>query len=314
MRGIEIRPFSDDHVDDAARLLADRHRRHRAAEPLVADVIDFRAQVERDWRHEGASGAVALRAGDVVAYVVGRPARYGTTERGWMLVDLAGHAVDGDPELLRDVYGAAADRWVDDGYTRHGVFVPASDAALVRTWSRLVFGVQAATAVRETAVEPPFDADVEIRRGTPDDLEAAARLDRVLHESMVGGPSFSGLEPASHGEVVEEWRDTWDDEQFEHFVAERDGRVVGQALLYRRPSGDLRVPEVSIDLANAATDPEIRGGGVGRALTAHVLTWAHEHGYPVMTTDWRMVNLLASRFWPRRGWRETFLRMYRSVP
>ena len=33
-----------------------------------------------------------------------------------------------------------------------------------------------------------------------------------------------------------------------------------------------------------------------------------------MTTDWRMTNLLASRYWPRRGFRETFLRLYRSIP
>ena len=34
-----------------------------------------------------------------------------------------------------------------------------------------------------------------------------------------------------------------------------------------------------------------------------MIRWAHEHGYPVMTTDWRLTNLWASRFWPRRGFR-----------
>ena len=33
-----------------------------------------------------------------------------------------------------------------------------------------------------------------------------------------------------------------------------------------------------------------------------------------MTTDWRVTNLLASRFWPKRGFRPTFLRLYRSIP
>ena len=54
--------------------------------------------------------------------------------------------------------------------------------------------------------------------------------------------------------------------------------------------------------------------GAGLALTQHVLHWAHENGYPVMTIDWRMTNLLASRFWPRRGFRPTFLRLYRALP
>jgi hypothetical protein len=31
-------------------------------------------------------------------------------------------------------------------------------------------------------------------------------------------------------------------------------------------------------------------------------------------TDWRITNLPASRFWPRRGIRTTFLRLHRSIP
>ena len=33
-----------------------------------------------------------------------------------------------------------------------------------------------------------------------------------------------------------------------------------------------------------------------------------------MVTDWRVTNLLASRFWPQRGFRETFVRLYRHIP
>jgi GNAT superfamily N-acetyltransferase len=96
-------------------------------------------------------------------------------------------------------------------------------------------------------------------------------------------------------------------------VAERDGRVVGHLLLFRRPP-DLRVPQDSIDLAAASTEPEQRGTGVGRALTAHAIRWARENGHARMTIDWRMTNLWASRFWPRRGFRPAFLRVYRNIP
>jgi GNAT superfamily N-acetyltransferase len=74
------------------------------------------------------------------------------------------------------------------------------------------------------------------------------------------------------------------------------------------------VPPDAIDLAQGSTEPEARGTGVGRALTEHVIRWAHEHGHPAMTTDWRLTNLWASRFWPRRGFRVAFLRLYRSIP
>jgi len=62
------------------------------------------------------------------------------------------------------------------------------------------------------------------------------------------------------------------------------------------------------------TVPSVRGDGTGLALSAHALNWAHEHGFRSMTTDWRTVNLLSSRFWPRRGLRPQYLRLYRAVP
>jgi GNAT superfamily N-acetyltransferase len=130
---------------------------------------------------------------------------------------------------------------------------------------------------------------------------------------MQPGPSFSSIALQTQEEVAAEWREDPDIDQYELFVAERAGRIVGHFLLYRRPP-DLRVPDGSIDLAQASTEPEARGTGVGRALTTHVLRWADENGYPVMTTDWRMTNLWASRFWPRRGFRPSFLRLYRALP
>jgi len=60
--------------------------------------------------------------------------------------------------------------------------------------------------------------------------------------------------------------------------------------------------------------PEARGRGVGTALTNAGFAWAHEAGYRTMVTDWRVTNLLSSRFWPTRGFRTSFLRLYRSIP
>jgi len=196
---------------------------------------------------------------------------------------------------------------------RHAVFVPAQYGQLVDAWFRLSFGASGVLAMRETAPEPPAAPAVDIRAGSPEDLDVAARLDMAMSTSMQPSPSFSTLGSSTHEQLVEEWSDTWDEEQFVHFVAERDGSVIAHILLYKRPH-DLRVPKDSIDLAAASTFPEARGSGVGLALTEHVLHWAHEHGYPSMTTDWRMTNLLASRFWPRRGFRPTFIRVQRSIP
>jgi ribosomal protein S18 acetylase RimI-like enzyme len=302
-----IRPFTDTDVDTAAELLAERHARHRGAEPLLPADVDFRAQIESEWGADGALGVISDRA-----YLFARPIPY-IADLKWMVAGIGGHALAGDPEHARDLYAAAAGTWHDAGHTRHAVFVPAHDSALVDAWFRLSFGASAALAARETTPEPPPEPAFAIRRSTPDDLELSARLDSELRASMIGTPSFSGPDPHSPEDYVEDWRDTWNEEQFVHFVAERDGAVISHILLYKRPH-DLRVPKDSIDLANASTFPEARGAGANRALTEHVLHWAHENGYPTMVTDWRMTNLLASRFWPRRGFRPAFLRLYRALP
>jgi GNAT superfamily N-acetyltransferase len=307
---VEIVAFADEHLEDAAGLLASRHARHRRAEPLLPELAGPLAAIASEWRAKGASGAFASRGGKPVAYLVASP-RVIWNGPTWMTAGIAGHAVQGEREVLRDVYAAAAARWIDEGLTKHAAFVPSHDAELVDAWFRLCFGASAALAIRETTPEEPFDGGVEIRHGTRDDYAEAARLELEMSRSMLPAPSFSDVPLQTHDEVLAEWLS--DDEDCELFVAERDGHIVGQFLLYRRPP-DLRVPGNSIDLAQASTEPEARGTGVGRALTAHVIRWAHDHGYPTMTTDWRMTNLWASRFWPRRGFRPAFLRLYRSVP
>jgi hypothetical protein len=42
---VKIVPFADEHVDAAAELLAERHERHREAEPLLPDDVDFRGEI-----------------------------------------------------------------------------------------------------------------------------------------------------------------------------------------------------------------------------------------------------------------------------
>jgi GNAT superfamily N-acetyltransferase len=308
MASLEVVPFADEHLDDAAALLAARHARHREAEPLLPELADPLAAVKQEWRTEGASGVFAPGRGYLIAAPI--------TFRGitWMRAGMAGQAVKGDREAMRDLYAAAAQHWVDEGHRQHAVFLPSHDAGLVDAWFRLCFGASAAMAIRETgAAAETFDGGVAIRDGTPDDFTEAARLELTMAAAMQPAPSFSDVAPQTHEEVLAEWQGEDDWSQYELFVAEREGRVVGHILLYRRPP-DLRVPENSIDLSQGSTEPEARGTGVGRALTEHVLAWAHEQGIPVMTTDWRMTNLWASRFWPKRGFRPVFLRLYRHIP
>src|SRR2546429_7037756 len=67
MSRLEIVPFSDEHLEDASRLLAARHARHRAAEPLLAQRYEAPAAAleegRRAWEKDAASGTAAVRHG-----------------------------------------------------------------------------------------------------------------------------------------------------------------------------------------------------------------------------------------------------------
>ena len=153
MSTLELLPFADEHLDGAGRLLAERHRRHRLAEPLLParfeDSAAARSEVEAVWSKDGAGGAVALRDGRLVGYLVGGPADdevWGANE--W--VELAGHAVE-EAEVVRDLYAAVAAGWLDEGRSLHYAVVPASDPELLDAWFRLCFGQQQAYAISEVA-------------------------------------------------------------------------------------------------------------------------------------------------------------------
>jgi GNAT superfamily N-acetyltransferase len=294
---LEIHPLSDLR-EEAARLLGERFARQRAAEPLLPAIEDFEPFLPDE-------GVVATREGAVIAYLGGR------AEDGWATIGL-GDVAASEPEAVRDVFTAMAQRWAA---TRFTAFVPASEHELVDAFFRLVFGRQATLAVQEVAAAAPVDFGGTIRETAPEDLRTLGELEHMLWGMLREPPSYSGTAPETVEQHEEGWSDLWDEPgKYRSFVAERDGRKLGAIVMYRRPTGDLRVPEQNVDLAFAGTWEDVRGSGAGLALTAHVMNWAHEEGFRSMTTDWREVNLLASRFWPRRGFRPQYMRLYRAVP
>ncbi len=95
----------------------------------------------------------------------------------------------------------------------------------------------------------------------------------------------------------------------------RRDQVVGfQAYFSTEPADDdLLTPEACIELKVAGTREEARGRGIGRALTRHGLAEARAEGYAYCLTDWVATNLLASRFWPRQGFRPMVYRLMRNI-
>jgi ribosomal protein S18 acetylase RimI-like enzyme len=322
MPKLEIRAFSDEHLDEGATLLAARHQRHRVAQSLLPERFEDPAaaieELTAAWHADGASGSVAFRDGRLVGYLVGAPrdpAMWG--ENIW--VDYAGHAAE-EPEDVRDLYAIAAARWVDEDAIRHYVLVPALDDAFVNGWFRVGFGQQQAHGLREVsaAADVQLPEGFVIRRPTPDDIDSLIEVDLALPRHQQTSPIFSMRPLPTEDDSREEWAKTIAAGEEELLIGCLDGRPVACWSLVAGTRSShfqgLARPEHACYLAFAATLPEIRGSGIGVALTDASFAWAAEAGYQAMGTDWRVTNLLASRFWPSRGFRTTFLRLYRHIP
>jgi ribosomal protein S18 acetylase RimI-like enzyme len=319
---LEVVPFSNAHLEDAARLLAARHARDREAEPLLPERFDDPAvaleELETAWRTDGASGAAALRERQLVGYLLGAPREaefWG--ENVW--VELAGHAVE-EAELVRDLYAVAAAGWVEEGRTRHYALVPATDSELVNAWFRLGFGQQHAHGVQEvpasTEARPPDG--VAIRRPSEDEIEALLEIDFALPKHQRASPVFSNRPLPTEEELREEWAETLAGDEEHVLAAYVDGKPAAVWLVVHpgvsRMHKGFGLPDNAGFLGFASTLPEFRGTGLGCALTDASFAWAAEQGYTSMITDWRVTNLLSSRFWPKRGFRTFVLRLYRSIP
>jgi ribosomal protein S18 acetylase RimI-like enzyme len=313
----QIQPFSEEHLDAAAGLLEQRHARHVEAEPLLAKEIDFQAEIRSLLDADGSSGVVAIRDNRVAGYMVGIP----KDEAVWganVWVDYAGHAAE-EPELVRDLYAAAAAAWYESGLHRHYALVPANDHEVIDAWFKLSFGAQHAAGIQETPQRTNgAPSGVVVRRATADDADAVVRLDFELPRHQERSPVFGPGPTWTEEESREEFLAEVDDTEQGILVAEVGGQIVSLLVMVPIEKSSQHTSLARVEnaafLGFAATLPEARGSGAGLALTNAGLDWAREHGYPVVVVDWRETNLLASRFWPRRGFRRTFLRLYRSIP
>jgi ribosomal protein S18 acetylase RimI-like enzyme len=308
---MKIVPFAEEHIEPAAALLEERHRRHREAEPLLPAEIDFRAEVEALWQNDGASGVFGEDG-----YLLATRLDESWGPNAW--IELAGHAAR-EPELVRDLYAAAAASWVEDGRTRHYAYVPAHDAELVDAWFRLGFGAQHAFGIRELSDEdPPRIEGFVVREATERDIDGLVEVEPSLAKHQSLSPVFSEYQAEDPAELRAEIAEELTSPEIGNLIAEIDGRVVGNFhVVPIEMSGahkGLARPTGFAHIGYASVLPEARGSGAGLALTAASFAWARERGYPAMVTDWRVTNLLSSRFWPKRGFRTTFLRLYRSIP
>jgi GNAT superfamily N-acetyltransferase len=321
---IDIVPFQQEFLSQAAELLAGRHRNDRLSLPELPARFESPAEAEAAIAaalgRSHARGYAALDGGRLVAYLIGDMVIDNLWGRAaW--VRMAGCAYDPDSsvEVVRDLYATLGAHWVEAGVFIHFALVPVADPALIQAWFSLCFGIEQVHALVDLEwlqpAMPEVPAYLTIRKATQADRQALANMSDVIWRHQVTAPVWGIQMPETIGEMRDGWAGTVDEDDAAVWLAFADGQVVGvQGYWPASPAADnLLTPEQCIELSIAGTRASVRGKGIGTLLTRTGLAQARASGYRFCETDWRSTNLLASRFWPKQGFRPVAYRLVRRI-
>jgi GNAT superfamily N-acetyltransferase len=323
-------PFTKELLPDAGKLLSERHQFNRAALPALPTRFEdpqvATKAVETLWNKKSASGFAALRDGKLVAYLIGETVTQAWGRSGYIY--LPGYVVVGGESsaLIQDLYALLGDEWVKKGCFNHSLYISAADTKMIDALFDLGFGKERVDALLDlrSAVIPEVEepADITIRQAGKGDNEYLASLSDVIFRALAEAPYWHPTIPEDWDELREGWSELADDKEWTVWMAlEKDKRSspADEALgtVGFRPEDEedtqmLASPR-TIYLSVAATKPQARGRGLSTVLTWHGLKQARKEGYEICYTNWISPNLLASRFWPRFGFKDVAYRLAKKV-
>jgi GNAT superfamily N-acetyltransferase len=307
------------HLDAAAELLADRHRRDRAREPLLPAAFDAppacRVQIEHAFDNPGWKGLLAEVDGAPVGFVIMTAQVTPQTHflasffppRG-VSVAHAAHAAKAGMEydVYRALFGALAEHFVALGFFDFAINLPASDPDSREAWASLGFGRTMTCAIRGVGpTEKPAATAVELHQASAEDAEVIFSLNEELTLHHARSPIFNPFIREADASSHEFQRNLLAEPAANaHWVAYEDGKPVGMNT-FMQPFflSPLTVPDKTVYLFQGIVTEDARAGGVGTALLAKGAEWAREQGYEHIALHFASANLPGAKFWQSSGFR-----------
>jgi GNAT superfamily N-acetyltransferase len=320
---IKYLPFTEQMIPDAGKLLADRHVRNRRSLPLLpsrfeAPQVATKA-IETLWQKKTRNGYVAYRDGKMIAYLIGE-----TTTQTWGrsgYVYLPGYALAGDenPAILQDLYAWLGDDWVKTGNFNHYLYISAADKNVLDALFDLGFGKERTDTLLDLrtlkipVVEKPSGAT--IRKAGKGDNALLGSLSGVISRALGEAPYWHPTIPEEWSELYEGWSELADDKEWTLWLALENDEALGTVGFTAQKEADtdiLASPHTAY-LSVGATKPETRGRGVSTVLTWRGFEQARKDGFEICYTNFINPNLLASRFWPRFGFKDVSYRVAKKI-
>ena len=320
---IEILPFTNEMIPDAGKLLANRHAANRKILPLLParfeETETATKAVETLCLEKYNKGYAAFRNGRMTAYLFGKTSTNPWGRAG--TVYLPGYAVaeEENPALLQDLYSRLGADWVKRGCFDHYLYISAADQPVISALFDIGFGKERVDALMDfrtleiPEVEEP--TGVTIRKAGTGDNAHLGGLSNVIFRALANPPHWHPTVPEDWDELHEGWSELADDKEWTVWLALEKDNALGTVGFRPEEEADsqLLVSPRTLYLSVAATKPQARGRGISTVLTWHGLEQARQEGFEVCYTNWISPNLLASRFWPRFGFKDAAYRLAKKV-
>lgn len=321
----KIIPFTSEHIDAAAQLLADRHQqdiKHNDLLPSRFTSKDCAAQaIKVIFEKEVTSGFAILDGEQMLAYMLGTliPEDYlGDKSQGW--VYLPSYAAQ-DTALFIDLYSVIAESWVRQNCFDHFLHCSAHDNTLQDLWFSLSFGREQAHGVLRFDVANVKETDatgITIRLATTDDESYFRQMATWISRYQTYTPTFAPVTQAYLAKQVESFAALIEDVESGEarvFLAFKGDNLVAYQIYYpvEADATNMMHPQEATELVVSATHPDMRGLGIGRTLTQHAFQVMQTRDYSICVADWRTTNRTASRFWHGMGFKPSHYRLARRL-
>lgn len=291
-------PFAPGHVVPAAELVSARLAYARRVAPALPDEIaglDALVGILSDVQSSGV-GVAAVKGDALIGLMVGYVLEDQNRQPSVICPEWAnGATVEGDQALYEDLYRSASDLWAEAGAGAHMILTPAAQKSEGDALEWLGFGRMVVDAVRD--LQPVTGRpQVDVRHGTPDDVEGVAALYEAMSDDLRMAPVFNSAydepDPAEIAlALTEECRTL--------LIAEQSGVAVGFVTV--GPVGADACTMVrgagSAGITALYTRPEWRRRGIASALLDEAAAWCVASCYDRLTVYFEPMNIASRRFW-----------------
>jgi len=315
--------FTEGMIPEAGKLLAQRHAANRSKFPLLparfADPQIATKAIETLWQKKLKNGYAALCDGKLIAYLLGELAMQDWGRCGYVYLPGYALAEGENTAVLQDLYALLGDDWVKKGCFNHYLYISAADADVIAALFDLGFGKERVDALMDFRslsipdLEEP--AGVTIRRAGTGDNAHIGSLSNVIFRALAKAPYWHPTVPEDWEDLREGWSELADDKEWTVWLALENEEALG--TIGFRPeleeATQMLASARTIYLSVAATKPQARGRGINTVLTWRGLEQVRQEGYEICYTNWISPNLLASRFWPRFGFKDVAYRLAKKV-